>query len=171
MCFKLTMSLYKTVTSRLGGFKDANPEILTSYPPLDKDLKNSDELLLKCLPMGCSEGALIESKYKKTNLISYVFKIEKTGERDDLLSFSILLNKGMKPEIYKLVLKRFIDKLNENGLLQEDLFIDYRDKIYKSFNEETNLKIENTIIPLSNLFRETKAEFQKNKPKLKGSFL
>jgi hypothetical protein len=165
------MSLYKTVTSRLGGFKDANPEILTSYPPLDEDLKNSDELLLKCLPIGCSEGDLIENKYNKSNLISYVFKIEKVGERDDLFSFSILLNKGMKPEIYKLVLKRFIDKLNETGLLQEDLFIHYREKIYKCFNEAKNLKIKEKVIPLSEIFRDVKKEFQKNKPKLKGSFL
>ncbi|TXT53691.1 MAG: hypothetical protein BAJALOKI2v1_880012 [Promethearchaeota archaeon] len=167
----MTISLQKTVTSRLGGFKDSNPEILTSYPPLNKDIENSNELLPLCLPIGCKKGEVIIDTYEKSTLISYIFSIKGSGDRDDLYSFSILLNKGINPEIYKLVLKRFIDELEKNGLLKERIFIDNQSEIYEKFNQEENIVLEGIDIPLLEIFKEIKKKYQKKKPKLKGSFL
>jgi hypothetical protein len=166
------MNFEQSIICKLGGYVDSNPELLISYPPIDDTIEeeNQKEIITLCLPFGCKAGDIIEKKYNKNTLLSFVFSIEKTGERDDLFSFSILLNKKQEIELYKSVIQQFIDNLEENGLLSEDIFKNNQELIYYSFNEETDLEIEGISIPLSEFFEKKREELKNSELDVKGSF-
>jgi hypothetical protein len=162
------MCLYKSILSKLGGHVDSNPEILTAYPPLQEPENTSNELLSLCLPIGSKENTLIQTKYKKNTLLSYIFSVEKSEHRDDLFSFSILIDKSEDAEIYQPIVEKLIYTLKEYNLLTEELLQNYQNVIYKSLNEEKDLEIEGITIKISALFKELRKD--KEKPNLKGSF-
>ncbi|MBD3214249.1 MAG: hypothetical protein GF311_16685 [Candidatus Lokiarchaeota archaeon] len=166
----MTMVLEKSIICKLGGNVNSNPELLISYPPLEVSDAESKDLVYNCLPTGCKSGDIVIKKYENYSLISYIFSLKKEIERDDLFSFSILLNKKINPELYTSIMKHFIEILENNSLLTEEILINYQNVIYESFNEEKDLKIEGKSIKLSNLFENLKKEFKKDKPDLKGHF-
>ena len=94
-----------------------------------------------------------------------------TEERDDLFSFSVLLNKRDKTEIYKHVLEILIDILDTNGILRENILTEYQQVIFEGINQEKDVNIENVLIDFPNIFKEIKSKILKQKPELKGSFL
>ena len=158
-----------SVICKLGGYVNSNPEIISSYPSLDKS--NEAEILSKCFPVGSKYGEFNVDKYKKYSVLSYIFKVFQTEERDDLFSFSVLLNKRDKTEIYMHVLEILIDILDTNGILSENILTEYQQVIFEGINQEKDVNIENVLIDFSNIFKEIKSKILKQKPELKGSFL
>ncbi len=158
------------ILCKLGGFVNSNPELISSYPPLDLSLGDSNEIISKCFPIGSKSGDYIVDRYKKYNILSYIFTIKQTEDRDDLFSFSVLLGKRDKVEIYKPVLKELIKILDVNGILSEKILLDNQKIIYEGINEEQNIVIENVSIEFSKIFKEIKLRILKEKPQLKGSF-
>jgi len=158
-----------SVICKLGGFVNSNPELISSYPSLDQSLEA--EILSKCFPIGSKYGEFIVDKYRKYSVLSYIFKIFQSADRDDLFSLSVLLSKKDKTEIYMPVLKSLIDKLEENNMLTQDILTEYQQVIFEGINQEKDVDIENVLIDFSNIFKEIKSKILKQKPKLKGSFL
>ncbi|MGV9171483.1 MAG: hypothetical protein ACOC44_02535 [Promethearchaeia archaeon] len=154
----------------LGGRVNSKPEILISYPQTDLVNKQSTDLLEKCLPLGAKVGEFILNKYQNHKILSYVFKITKQEERDDLLSISIAIDKKGNENIYKSVLEELIIRLEKNKLLNEDILKEYQKAIYEGLKNEEDIKIDFLDINLSKIFKENRKKFDKSKPKLKGSF-
>ena len=157
------------ILSKLGGFVGSNPEIVSSYPPYTA-VGNETEILNSCFPLGAKAGKFFEDRFRKYIALSYFFKVRKSTERDDLFSFSILLHKRDKVEIYKEVLVGLIDALESNGLLTESILTDYHQQIYEGINLESDIYIQDLLIDFSRIFKEVKAKVLKEKPQLKGSF-
>jgi len=123
------------------------------------------------LPANCKPGDLIEQKYKDNTLLSYIFSHENKEDKKELFSFSILLNKDQEVKLYKLVVQEFIERLKDHGLLNENVLKNYQQIIFTSFNEESDLEVENVSIPLSEIFRAKKKELKRLRLKeMKGSF-
>jgi hypothetical protein len=164
------MNTEQFVFCKLGGYVDSHPEIISSYPRLEITPDQSKELLLKCLPIGSKVGDFIIDKYNKSNLISYVFKNKEGESRDDLLSFSMSLEKNLNLEIYKTIIIKFFNILEKARLLSELVLKKYEESIFKALNQESDVEIEQITIKLSEMFKSAKEEFIKPKPKIKGSF-
>ncbi len=158
------------ILCKLGGFVNSNPELISTYPTLDISLEDSNEILSKCFPIGSKSGEFIIDRYKKYNVLSYIFSIKQTQERDDLFSLSVLLGKRDKVDIYKPALKELIEILSLNGLLNEKILLDYQKTIYEGISKEEDVVIENVSVEFSKIFKEIKAKILKEKPQLKGSF-
>ena len=158
------------ILAKLGGFVGSNPEILSSYPPFSK-VGNETDILRTCFPMGAKEGKFFEDRYKKYIVLSYIFKIQQRASRDDLFSFSVLLHKRDKVEIYKPVLVELVKILEENGLLNEQILTTYHQRIYEGINTESNVHVEDLLVDFSKIFKEVKAMILKEKPQLRGSFI
>ena len=123
------------------------------------------------LPANCKPGDLIEQEYKNNTLLSYIFSYKNKEDKKELFSFSILLNKDQKIKLYKLVVQEFIDSLKQHGLLNEKILKNYQQKIFTSFNEESDLEVENISIPLSGIFKAKKKELKRLRlEEMKGSF-
>lgn len=163
------MATEYAILAKLGGFTGSNPEIISSFPSTSS-FGEQTEILKKCLPIGSKVGQFIEDKFKKYQILSYIFKIKQKGKRDDLFSFSILLHKREKVEIYKIVLKEVVEILKANGLLNEGILSKYHKTIYEGLNQEMNVCIEDLLIEFSRIFKDIKAKILKQKPQLKGSF-
>ncbi|MBD3195159.1 MAG: hypothetical protein GF317_08900 [Candidatus Lokiarchaeota archaeon] len=166
----MSITFQQSIICKLGGHVDSNPELLISYPPIEQNIDNPKEIISYCLPIGCKKGDIISKKYKKNILLSYIFEIKKAEHRDDLFSFSILVDKQENIELYKEIIQEFILILEKNNLLTEDIFLEYQELIYHSLNKEKDLDIENISIDLSKIFNEKRKELNKSKPKVKGSF-
>ena len=158
-----------SVICKLGGYVNSNPEIISAYPSLDQSIES--EVLSKCFPIGSKYGDFNVDKYRKYIVLSYTFKVNQTGDRDDLFSLSVLLNKRDKTEIYMSVLKNLVDILDINGILSQDILTEYQRDIFEGINQEKDISIENVLIDFSNIFKEIKSKILKEKPELKGSFL
>jgi hypothetical protein len=154
---------------KLGGFIGSNPEIVSSFPSLSGFGEKSD-ILNTCFPIGINVGDFHEDRYKKYLVLSYVFKIPRLDDRDDLFSLSVLLHKRENVEIYKPVLQELISLLDNNGLLNEEILKNYNQSIYEGLNDEKVIYIENLLIDFSRIFKEIKTQKLKAKPDLKGSF-
>jgi hypothetical protein len=157
------------ILSKLGGFVGSNPEIVSSYPPYTT-VGNEAEILDACFPMGAKTGQFFEERFRKYLVLSYVFKIRKNEERDDLFSFAVLLHKRDNVEIYREVLISLINILESNGRLNESILTDNHQKIYEGINTESDIYIEDLLIDFSRIFKDIKAKVLKEKPQLKGSF-
>jgi len=157
-----------SVLCKLGGFVNSNLEIVSSYPPLN--VSSESEILSKCFPIGSKIGDYIVDKYRKYSILSYVFKVLQKENRDDLLSFSVLLGKRDNTEIYKVVIKELIDILDVNGLLTESILTEYQQTIFEGMNEEKDISVENVVIDFSRIFIDIKSKLIKQKPNVKGSF-
>jgi hypothetical protein len=166
----MTVDFQQSIICKLGGYVNSKPELVISYPPIEDNIENPQETIKECLPFGCKTGDIIEKKYLKNTLISYIFNVEKGDERDDLFSFSILLNKKKDAKLYKPIIKDFIELMKQNGLLKEDTFVKNQELIYRGLNEEKDLKIEGKSIPLSDLFEEKREELNLSELDPKGSF-
>jgi len=166
----MTMVLQQSIICKLGGHVNSNPELLISFPPLEETEINSKQLIFNCLPTGCKSGDIIKKRYEDENLISCIFSIEKMNGRDDLFSFSILLDKRVNTEIYSAIIEEFIQILKINVLLTEKILINYQNVIYEGFNEEKDVEIEGINIELSKFFEKTRNKLKKEKPDLKGHF-
>ncbi len=158
-----------SVICKLGGYVNSNPELISSFPSLDQSLEA--EVLSKCFPVGSKYGEFIVDKYRKYVVLSYIFRVNQTVDRDDLFSLSVLLNKRDKTEIYKPVLKTLIDILDTKDILSQDVLTEYQQVIFEGINQEKDVNIENVLIDFSNIFKEIKSKILKQKPELKGSFL
>ncbi len=158
-----------SVLCKLGGYVNSNPELVSSFPSLDQS--SEADVLSKCFPIGSKYGEFIVDKYRKYVVLSYIFRVNQTVDRDDLFSLSVLLNRRDKTEIYMPVLKSLVDILDTNGILSEDILIEYQKVIFEGINQEKNITIDNVGIDLSNIFKEIKSKILKKKPELKGSFL
>ncbi|MBY9014202.1 MAG: hypothetical protein KGD68_00780 [Candidatus Lokiarchaeota archaeon] len=158
-----------SVICKLGGYVNSNPELISSYPSLDQSLKT--EILPKCFPIGAKTGDFIVEKYRKYVVLSYIFRVNQTADRDDIFSLSVLLNKKDKTEIYKPVLQSLIDKLEQNDLLNEHVLTKNQRAIFEGMNQEKNVTISNVLIDLSKVFKEIKSKILKPEIKVKGSFL
>lgn len=122
-------------------------------------------------PEDCKAGDIIEQEYNNDSILSYIFTLDQDKDRKELFSFSILLNKDQNIELYKLVVKEFIECLRQNCLLAEDIFKKNQKLIYTSFNDAIDLQINKISIPLSDIFKKKKKELKKlKKHQLKGSF-
>ncbi|MFX0023052.1 MAG: hypothetical protein ACFE9S_12065 [Candidatus Hermodarchaeota archaeon] len=163
------MATEYAILAKLGGFIGSNPEIISSFPSTSS-FGDQTEILKKCFPIGSKVGQFIEDKFTKFQVLSYIFKVEQEGERDDLYSFSILLHKRDKVEIYKLVLIDVVENLKANGLLNEVILTKYHRTIYEGMNQEMDVRIEDLLIDFSRIFKDIKAKILKQKPQLKGSF-
>jgi len=117
----MTMVLQQSIICKLGGHVNSNPELLISFPPLEESEINSKQLIFNCLPTGCKSGDIIKKRYEDENLISCIFSIEKMNGRDDLFSFSILLDKRVNTEIYSAIIEQFIKIFKMNELLTEKI--------------------------------------------------
>ena len=158
-----------SVICKLGGYVNSNPELISSYPSLDKSLES--DILSKCFPIGSKYGEFIINRYRKYSVLSYIFKVGQAADRDDLFSLSVLLNKRDKSEVYMPALKSLIDILDANGVLSQDILTEYQRVIFDGINQEKDINIENVLIDFSNIFKEIKSKILKQKPELKGSFL
>ena len=154
----------------MGGYVNSNPEIIGSFPDIGNSLGATDQIIEKCLPMGSKTGEFIEDRHKKYLILSYVFGISQEQTRDDLFSFTILLGKRDKVEIYKPVIRELIAQLELKGLLKEDILVDHQEQIYNGINEEKDIEIHGLQLNLSKIFKDIKAKVLKEKPQLKGSF-
>jgi len=157
-----------SVLCKLGGFVNSNLEIVSSYPSLD--VSSEPEILSKCFPVGSKVGDYIIDKYRKYSVLSYVFKVSQEENRDDLLTFSLLLGKRDNTEIYKPLIKELVDILEANALLTERVLIEYQQTIFEGLNEEKDINIENVVIDFSRIFIDIKSKLIKQKPNVKGSF-
>ena len=157
------------ILAKLGGYVGSNPEIISSYPPYSA-VGNQNEILNTCFPMGAKAGKFFEDRFRKYLSLSYIFKVKHNQQRDDLFSFSILLHKRDKVEIYKSIITEFVYKLENNGLLSQSVLTDYHQNIYDGINAETDIYIEDLLVDFSRMFKEAKAKILKQKPDLKGSF-
>ena len=157
------------ILAKLGGFVGSNPEILSSFPSVS-GIGDEEGILNSCFPVGAKVGDFYEDRYKKYQVLSYIFKVHQLAARDDLFSFSVLLHKREKVEVYKPVLKALVDKLDENGMLKEEILTEYHKAIYEGINNEEDIYIKDLLIDFSRIFKEIKAEVLKQKPDLKGSF-
>ncbi|TFF97180.1 MAG: hypothetical protein EU547_05030 [Promethearchaeota archaeon] len=166
----MTMGLHKSIISKLGGHINSNPEIIATHSPLEETVEDTSELLSICLPIGSKIGDIIINKYNKNTLLSYIFAVEQSEHRDDLFSFSLLIDKNINSDIYKTIIDKLLTSLRENNLLTEEILKNHQNLIFESLNEEKDLQIENQIIKLSSLFKKMKKETDKKKPKVKGSF-
>lgn len=164
----MVMSLHKSIVSKLGGHVDSNPEILSAYPPLQDTEEPKQDLISYCLPIGSKAGDFIVNKYNKNTILSYIFAVEKSEHRDDLFSFSVLIDKSLDPENYKPIIQYLIEKMREYNLLNEFILQEYQSILYEKLNEESDIEIEGITIETANLFRQFKKK--KGKPDLKGSF-
>jgi hypothetical protein len=163
------ISMNQSIICKLGGHVNSNPELVISYPPIKGNIGDPQEAINECLPFGCKAGDFIEKKYKKNTLIAIIFTVDKTNHRDDLFSFSILLNKKEDADLYKAVIQEFIQFLKKNKLLKEKMFLKYQELIYNGLNQEEDIEIENVSIPLSTFFDEKREDLGlKFEPK--GSF-
>ncbi|TFG16621.1 MAG: hypothetical protein EU531_05950 [Promethearchaeota archaeon] len=158
------------IIAKLGGFVGSNPEIVSSYPPYSA-VGNETEILNTCFPLGAKAGKFFEDKFRKYLVLSYIFKIRQTAERDDLFSFAVLLHKRDKVEIYKAVITDLINILDNCGKLSERILTEYHQQIYEGINSESDLYIEDLLIDFSRIFMEVKAKILKEKPHLRGSFI
>ena len=154
---------------KLGGFVGSNPEILSSFPSV-AGVGEEVDILNTCFPVGAKVGDFHEDRFKKYLVLSYIFKIQQLAERDDLFSLSILLHRRDKVEIYKPVLRKLVEKLEQNGLLNEEILTEYHKTIYQGINDESDVHIKDLLVDFSRIFKEVKAEVLKQKPDLKGSF-
>jgi len=162
------MATEYTILAKLGGFIGSNPEIISSCPPLSS-IGSETEILNKCFPIGSRVGEFIENKYNKYLVLSYIFRVQHKVERDDLFSFSILLHKRDKVDIYKCILKELVERLETNGLLNEANLTKYHKKIYEGMNQEMDVYIEDILIEFSSIFKDIKVKVLKQKPQLKRS--
>ncbi|MBD3213778.1 MAG: hypothetical protein GF311_14305 [Candidatus Lokiarchaeota archaeon] len=167
----MVMGFKQSVVCKLGGHVNSNPELVVSYPPLNiSNAEDQKETINECLPFGCKAGDIIEKKYRKNTMISYIFTIDNVKERDDLFSFSILLNKKDEIDLYKAVIQEFIVLLRKNGLLEEKTFIDFQESIYNSFNQEIDLTLGSKSFPLSQMFKDKRDELNLSEFEPRGSF-
>ncbi|MBD3256047.1 MAG: hypothetical protein GF383_13205 [Candidatus Lokiarchaeota archaeon] len=164
------INFQQSIVCKLGGHINSELELVISHPPIKEGETNLKKIINQCLPIGCKAGEVIEKKYNKNRLISYIFSIEKNDERDDLFSFSILLKKKQEAGLYKSILKKFIRLLDQHGLLSEAIFKKYQKSIYNSFNQEVDLEIENIVFHISEIFKEKRKEFGKSELDVRGSF-
>jgi len=158
------------VLMRLGGFVGSNPEILNSYPSLNMKQNESNELLAKSFPHGVHEGDFVEDKHGKYNILSYIFRVKRKEDRDDLYSFSVLLSKKDKTEVYKPILEELIHILHQNSLLTEQILMENHKNLFEGINQEMDIEINGIKIELQDRFKEIKNQVLKPKPELKGSF-
>jgi len=157
------------IVCELKGSENSNPIILESYP-LDAEDQILVKILPKCLPFGSRAGDYLINRSGKNNILSYIFKIENSDYRDDLLSISIVLGKKDKIEIYKLVLKEVIDKMGENLLLTEEILKENIKTIYQGVYDEKDITIDFLTIELSKIYAEAKLLYEIKKPQIRGSF-
>ncbi|MFX0011516.1 MAG: hypothetical protein ACFE9R_14480 [Candidatus Hermodarchaeota archaeon] len=157
------------ILAKLGGYVGSNPEIISSYPSLISK-GDKQEILQFCFPFGVKPGNFVEDRYKKYLVLSYIFRVTQETNRDDLFSFSILLHKRDKIDIYKAVINRLIEILENDNLLNEKILTDYHQTIYEGINKESDVYIEDVLVDFSKIFEEIKAQILKQKPELKGSF-
>ena len=162
------MATEYSVLCKLGGYVTSTLEIVSSYPSLD--VSSEPEILSKCFPIGSKVGDYIIDKYNKYSVLSYVFKVLQEENRDDLLTFSVLLRKKSNTEIYKPVIKELINVLEANGFLTEKVLTEYQQTIFEGMNEEKDINIENIVIDFSRIFTDIKSKIIKQKPNVKGSF-
>lgn len=160
----------KAILCKLGGKVNSNPEILSSFPPLEATVDDMQEIMTKCLPIGSKSGDVVMTKYKDNSLLSYIFRVKTMELRDDLMSISILIDKKLEPEFYQPILNIIISSLDEEGLLNEEILKRYQQNIYEAINKEIDLKIESITIPLSEQFKSINSKIKKEKPNLRGSF-
>jgi len=165
----ITLASDYSVICKLGGYVNSNPEIISFYPSLDNSVKS--EILSKCFPVGAKSGDFVVEKYRKYSVVSYIFRVNQTANRDDLFSLSVLLNKKEKTEIYKPVLQSLIVILEQNGLLNEHVLTKNQRTIFEGINQEENITIGNILIDLSVVFKKIKSKILKPEIKVKGSFL
>lgn len=156
---------------KLGGFIGSNPEILGSFPTFNMTQDQSNVLLAKSFPYGVKVGDYVEDKHGKHNVLSYIFKVRKDDDRDDLFSFSVLISKKDKTAIYKPVIKELIEILDSKDLLTEKILVKYQKKFFEGINQEENIEINGITIEFHSIFKEIKSRILKQKPELKGSFL
>lgn len=155
---------------KLGGFIGSNPEILGSFPSLNITRDESSELLAKSFPHGVKVGDYVEDKHGKHNILSYIFKVKREEDRDDLFSFSVLISKKDKTAIYKPVIKELIDILFKQNLLTEEILMKNQKTIFDGINQEENIVINGITIEFHSIFKEIKKQILKEKPDLRGSF-
>jgi hypothetical protein len=167
---KNIMASEYAVLMRLGGFVGSNPEILTSFPSLNMKQGESSELLAKSFPHGVHEGDFVEDKHGKYNILSYIFRVKREEDRDDLYSFSVLLSKKDKTEVYKPILEELIKNLAKNNLLTEQILMNNHKSLFEGINQEIDIEINGIKIELKDLFEDIKSKVLKPKPELKGSF-
>jgi hypothetical protein len=158
------------VLIRLGGFVGSNPEILNSFPSLNMKQDESNELLAKSFPHDVREGDLVEDKHGKYNILSYIFRVKRDEDRDDLYSFSVLLSKKDKTEVYKPILEELIKILGNNNLLTEHILMNNHKTLFEGINQEIDIEINGIKIELHKLFKDIKSKVLKPKLELKGSF-
>ncbi|MFX1242203.1 MAG: hypothetical protein ACFFA7_13220 [Promethearchaeota archaeon] len=165
------MESTKIIISELKGTINSNPEILYSFPPLDIADLESKNLITKFLPFGSKSGEFISSAFgKKKSILSYIFSIKNSSNRDNLVSISIIIAKKDNPDIYKPALKEIIDQLDNNKVLTEEILKTYLEVIFKGINKEEEIYIENILINLPEIFNEIKSKIIKTKPQIRGSF-
>lgn len=157
------------IVCELKGSENSNPVILDSYP-LDVEDQISVKLVPKFLPFGSKAGDYLINRSGKNTILSYIFKIENSDNRADLLSISMVLGKKEKIEIYKLILKEVIDKMGENKLLTEEILKENIKTIYQGVYDEKDITIDFLTIKLSKIYVEAKLLNEIKKPKIKGSF-
>jgi len=158
------------VLFKLGGHAGSNPEILGSFPKLQMNKDESNELLAKSFPHGVHAGDYVEDKHGKYNVLSYIFRVKREEARDDLFSFSVLLSKKDKAEVYKPILEELINMLDQNNLLTEQILTSNHKKIFEGIKQEKDIEINGIKIELHDLFNEIKSKVLKTKPELKGAF-
>ncbi|MFX1357841.1 MAG: hypothetical protein ACFFA8_11250 [Promethearchaeota archaeon] len=163
------MATEYAILAKLGGHVGSNPEIISSFPSI-ATIGEETEILNKCFPLGSKVGDFIEDRFYKHLVLSYIFKVRREMNRDDLFSLSVLLHKRDKIDIYKPVLKELIDILDRNNLLNETILNQYHDTIYEGMNQEKDVYIKDLLVDFSRIFKEIKAKIFKQKPELKGSF-
>ena len=159
-----------SILLKLGGFIGSNPEILNFFPSLKMSQDESNDLLTKSFPHGIRAGDFVEDRHGKHNILSYIFKVKREDERDDLFSFSVLLGKKDKNEIYKPVMQQLIEILDQHNLLTEDILTTNHKTIFEGINQEIDIEINGLKIELHNMFKEIKKQVLKPKPDLKGAF-
>lgn len=159
----------------LRSLRSAEPTEKEEEPPLSKPPMTEESTIEKdnavpSIPPGCKAGDFIEMEYEKDIFLGYIFNVENNEGTKELMSLSMLLSQDQDLEVYKLVIKEFIEELEQNGLLKEKVFTNNQESIFQSFNLEKNLEIEQISIPLSRIFKKKRRLCNKQKLNPKGKF-
>ncbi|TXT53692.1 MAG: hypothetical protein BAJALOKI2v1_880013 [Promethearchaeota archaeon] len=156
---------------KLGGHEDSTLQIVASYPRVEISEEEAKNLILKCFPLGSKEGDYYSEKYQKSKVLSYIFKIKKEGERDDLFSISLMIDKKANEELYEQILKYVIDTLDTDNYLTEEILINNQEQIFEGISNEADITIDELNIGLSDMFKKLRKELNTDQNrKIKGSF-
>jgi len=154
-----------SIISSLEGKRGSNPKVESIFPR-NKTFK--DDLLKVSLPFGASPGEFFINEIEKSKIISYIFEIEREGDRNDLASISFSLISTTITKNLKQVIQELINHLKTHNLLNIETFNQNLSKIVEGLNKESKIKIEKMVFDVGYFIKDKKLKLKLNRKKRGG---